>query len=144
MYRTYYSIRSSIPGYFHNSWILSVWPSKVYPNWSTTKISQGVRTSSWYSKIGWRKFPTCSVYYGNLRYGILLPQVLDGCYSLAWDTKEIPFSLSILSSCRELLVLLSIMEHFKVLNKSSSPQLDNKVHMSIAQIKHFLEKGNPH
>ena len=146
MYRTYYSIRSSNLGYSHNSCILSGWPSKVHPDWSTTKIPQGVRINSWYSKIGWHKFPACSVYYRNLRYRIFLSRVLVGYYSLARDTKRTYFPLAFwvvvesrLSSylSRNILKLLTI----QILYKRSPPDWTTKsIWASLQQSISFIKE----
>ena len=133
----YYSINQVVWDIFIKSCILPGWPSKVYPNWSTTKIPQGARTSSWYSKIVWHESPAYLDYQGSSNYEILnkssppIGQVLVRCYSLARDTKRVLFSLSILSSCRESPILLSIKEHLKlltfhILDKSSPPDWTTK------------------
>ena len=71
---------------------------------------------------------------------------MTGTTRLLEKQKELMFSLSTLSSCRELPVFLSINKLIippKILNKSP-PQLDNKVHISHVLFENFSSKKEIH
>ena len=73
-------------------------------------------------------------------------EYLTGTTRLLEIQKELMFSLSTLSSCRELPVFLSIKKLIilpKILNKSPT-RLDNKVHISHVLLENFSSKEEIH